>query len=384
MRFAGRLPIAGQPATTTATNTFSGSAPVGSGNTDVAVTAADASGNTRTNTYRVSESGATASYTYDPNGNLATKAEGSDNWTYTWNAENQLTKVEKNGAEVARFSYDPRGRRVEKVAAVTSASHTYDGSSIVREVQGVSISRYIQGPGIDEPLAADDGAALVHLHADGLGSVAKTTNATGAVTSVRQYDAWGNLEVGGDRAGYAFTGREWDAEVSLQYSRARYYDPKVGRFISEDPLGVAGGINKYAYALHSPAVGTDPLGLRSCAGPFEFAFVGLDALKHRTPEFNDDPRYWNLLQHSCACPPGLVPTRFTVEKAPGGRALDWSLTKPQIRFVARPAPNVAVAGVSVQTRVAYLYRYEVRDWREVEQVCWDCEPEADPGSCPLE
>ena len=49
----------------------------------------------------------------DSNGNLASKTEGTDNWTYTWNAENQLTKVEKNGAEVARFAYDPRGRRLE-------------------------------------------------------------------------------------------------------------------------------------------------------------------------------------------------------------------------------------------------------------------------------
>ena len=53
----------------------------------------------------------------DPNGNLATKAEGTDNWAYSWNAENQLVKVEKNEAEVARFAYDPLGRRVEKVVA---------------------------------------------------------------------------------------------------------------------------------------------------------------------------------------------------------------------------------------------------------------------------
>ena len=55
-----------------------------------------------------------ASYTYDPNGNLAQKTEGSDNWVYSWNAESQLTKVEKNGAEIARFAYDPKRRRLEK------------------------------------------------------------------------------------------------------------------------------------------------------------------------------------------------------------------------------------------------------------------------------
>ena len=48
----------------------------------------------------------------DSNGNLSGKVEGTDNWAYTWNAENQLTKVEKNSLEQARFSYDPKGRRV--------------------------------------------------------------------------------------------------------------------------------------------------------------------------------------------------------------------------------------------------------------------------------
>ena len=58
---------------------------------------------------------------------IASKTEGSDSWTYTWNANNQLTKVEKNGSEVARFAYDPLGRRVEKVAGGVTTSFTYEG-----------------------------------------------------------------------------------------------------------------------------------------------------------------------------------------------------------------------------------------------------------------
>jgi RHS repeat-associated protein len=46
---------------------------------------------------------------------------------------------------------------------------------------------------------------------------------------------------------YAYTGREWDPETNLYYYRARYYDPKVGRFISEDPLRFVGGVNFHAY-----------------------------------------------------------------------------------------------------------------------------------------
>jgi RHS repeat-associated protein len=45
----------------------------------------------------------------------------------------------------------------------------------------------------------------------------------------------------------AFTGREWDPEIGLYYYRARYYDPKVGRFVGEDPIGFAGGVNFHVY-----------------------------------------------------------------------------------------------------------------------------------------
>jgi len=95
---------------------------------------------------------------------------------------------------------------------------------------------------------------------DALGSVAKTTNSAGTVLTTRRYDAFGNLELGAT-SGYAFTGREWDSEVGLYYYRARYYDPKIGRFLSEDPIGFDGGINFYAYVGNDPTDLTDPLGL---------------------------------------------------------------------------------------------------------------------------
>jgi len=87
------------------------------------------------------------------------------------------------------------------------------------------------------------------------------------VVTTRQYDAWGNLEVGADQRGYAFTGREWDPETRLYYYRARYYDPKIGRFISEDPLGWIGGINLYRYVRNNPANLIDLFGLYDCPIP---------------------------------------------------------------------------------------------------------------------
>ena len=97
----------------------------------------------------------------DPNGNLTSKTEEADTWTYTWNAEDQLTKVEKNGAEIARFAYDPLGRRVEKIAGAVTTSYTYDSEDILREGRGAYTFKYVHGLGVDEPLAREDGAGAL-------------------------------------------------------------------------------------------------------------------------------------------------------------------------------------------------------------------------------
>jgi RHS repeat-associated core domain len=63
------------------------------------------------------------------------------------------------------------------------------------------------------------------------------------------------------RNAFQYTAREVDIETGLQYNRARYYDPSDGRFLSEDPIGFEGGINKYTYSLNNPIVFNDPTGL---------------------------------------------------------------------------------------------------------------------------
>jgi RHS repeat-associated protein len=84
-----------------------------------------------------------------------------------------------------------------------------------------------------------------------------------------EYDAYGNIVAMLDPGfvqPYAFTGREWDPETGLYYYRARYYDPKIGRFMSEDPIRFLGGVNFYAYVENNPINRTDPFGLQGCCG----------------------------------------------------------------------------------------------------------------------
>jgi RHS repeat-associated protein len=198
----------------------------------------------------------------DSNGNLTSKTEGTDTWAYEWDAEDQLKRVLKNGVEQARFAYDALGRRVEKVAAGATTGWAYDGDDIVREVSGATTLKNIHGPESDEPLAQEDGSgALSYFHADGLGSIVKTSSGAGGVTASRRYDAFGNVELGATN-GYAFTGREWDEETGLTFSRARYLDNRTGRFLSEDPIHFSSDdLNFYSYVHDDPVNWTDPSGL---------------------------------------------------------------------------------------------------------------------------
>ena len=267
---AGNVQVNGQPARAYAGSRFAGQVTATSGSNTFSVQATDASGNSITKQYSYDVSGQPAAMQYDTNGNLIQKAEGGSTWTYEWTVDNQLRRVLLNGNEVARFAYDPLGRRVEKVAGTATTAYLYDGQDILRETvtstSGTQTALYIHGPGIDAPLAKKDLAtgAIAHLHADGLGSIVKHTDSAGNVVHSYQYDAWGNIEVGASKSGHAFTGREHDAETGLYYYRARYYDAKLGIFISEDPA--KDGVNHYAYVGGAPTSLIDPSGL-AALGP---------------------------------------------------------------------------------------------------------------------
>jgi RHS repeat-associated protein len=163
---------------------------------------------------------------------------------------------------LARFTYDGNGRRASKTAGGVTTTYVYDGNSVLQELTSTgSARRYLYHSDGDGPLAVVDGVASYYL-ADHLQSVVRTTDTLGGPTLIRQYDPWGNALQGSGTIGYAFTGREWDTDLNLYYFKARYYNSNVGRFISEDPIGLgAGEVNLYAYAANQPTIATDPTGL---------------------------------------------------------------------------------------------------------------------------
>ncbi|HJP60462.1 MAG TPA: RHS repeat-associated core domain-containing protein, partial [Gemmatimonadaceae bacterium] len=257
---AGTVTIDGKPASVDTSHNFRGTAQLGAGTTTVTVKAKDASGNETTQQYEVDASGSTSSYSYDANGNLT--SDGTK--TYVWNALDQLVEVKEGSTTIATFEYGGDGRRTEKVAAGLTHQYIYDAEDIVEErISGSSSDtiRYHHGVGIDEALARTNAIIVTTYYlSDHLGSVVQETNASGAVALEREYDPWGVQIQGGNSSGYAFTGREWDSEVALSFYRARYYQPEIGRFLGDDPLGLFDGPNIAAYVGNSPLGRVDPSG----------------------------------------------------------------------------------------------------------------------------
>jgi RHS repeat-associated protein len=143
-------------------------------------------------------------------------------------------------------------------------NYVYDGAAILQElnVAGTVTSRYVHGPGVDEPWMLERGTSRYYYTADSLGSITGVLNSAGTKVETNKYSAFGeNTFSSALGQPFGFTGREYDFETGLYYYRARYYEPKFGRFISEDPIRFAGGMNFYAYVGNNPVTYRDPLGL---------------------------------------------------------------------------------------------------------------------------
>ena len=208
----------------------------------------------------------TAGYLYDSNGNMTTKTEGTGTTHLAWDFENRLTQVVTPAAGSVSYKYDALGRRIQSAPSTgASTNFTYDGDDVAQDKTSTNvITEYLNGPGVDNKIRQKMGNTIYYFAQDHLGSTTALTDSKGALVERETYDAYGNSS-GSAKTRYGFTGRERDSLTGLQYNRARFYDPQLGRFISEDPIGFNGGGNWYAYVQNNPANYTDPSGLWSTA-----------------------------------------------------------------------------------------------------------------------
>jgi RHS repeat-associated protein len=205
-----------------------------------------------------------SSYGYDANGNLTAKTNASGTWTYTWDYENRLKQAALSGGVTVDYSYDALGRRIQRNSSISGTTKfVYDGPNVVRDLDasGGTIAEYINGPGVDNKFRQTAGSTTSYFIQDHLGSTRALADTGGNVTSNLDYDSFGNVTSGSASTRYTYTGREADADIGFLYYRARWYDPQSGRFTSEDPIGLEGGINEFAYVGNNPVKFNDPSGL---------------------------------------------------------------------------------------------------------------------------
>jgi RHS repeat-associated protein len=194
---------------------------------------------------------------YDANGGLVMLTDVGGATQFGWDARGRLASLVTPSTSAA-FTYDALGRRVERHVGGGTTAYVYDGVDVVDELLGASTVSYLRTLAIDEPLSR--GASEFYL-ADALGSTMALTTPDGTLETQYTYSPFGDTAIAGasDNA-LQFTGREQDG-TGLYYYRARYYHPGLQRFVSEDPIGLSGGPNLYAYVNNNPVNYVDPLGL---------------------------------------------------------------------------------------------------------------------------
>ena len=208
----------------------------------------------------------TASYTYDNNGNPLSKTDGSGTTTFGWDEENRLKQVTLPSGLVVNYKYDALGRRIQRTnSAGADERYVYDDINVLLDLNPdwSVAATYLNGRGVDNHLRQTSATTGVsYFLTDHLGTTSALADTSGALVESLTYDSFGNNS-GSTRTRYTYTGRERDPDTGSLYYRARFYDPQLGRFLSEDPIGLAGGINGYAYAGNNPIAAIDPFGLAS-------------------------------------------------------------------------------------------------------------------------
>jgi RHS repeat-associated protein len=195
----------------------------------------------------------------------------------TWDGQYQLTAAATNGVAVERYGHDAFGRRVWTWDAANGTNwHVYDGPHVIADLNatGGVVRTYVWGPGIDNLLAMTTYGGTTNTYyplKDHLGSILALTDGAGNIVESYRYDAWGRTTVY-DASGnplsasavgnrYCWQGREYSWKTGLYFFRARWYDPVTGRWLSNDPIGISGGLNQYVFCANNPVNFGDPFGL---------------------------------------------------------------------------------------------------------------------------
>ena len=235
------------------------------------------------NPHAVTSVGGT-SYSYDNSGNVT--AIGS--LDYTWDWRNRLASAERSGGGVTTYGYDYTGQRVFKATGSATTSYPNRYYNVASSSLAATTTKHIFSPdGTLLAVVVGSGtttASTTYLHPDHLGGTNVATDEDGEVVQTLDYYPYGSQRIatGSFDEQRGFIGEEYDAESTLNYLNARYYEGSRGQFMSQDPVSLALGdparvreitqrelrevladpqaLNSYAYARNNPILLTDPSG----------------------------------------------------------------------------------------------------------------------------
>ncbi|MDM5140240.1 DUF6531 domain-containing protein [Aeromonas bestiarum] len=222
-------------------------------------------------------------FEYDEFGRLAIELRGKGQslvTRYHYDCQHQLVRAELPDGTTARYDYDAFGRRIRKtvcghkeLSGEQVTEFLWQANNLIAEscCDG-GYRSFVYQPGSFKPLVQLEGEGqdieVFHYQLDHLGTPLALTRDNGATAWQVRYRAYGNVwreEIAEVATPLRFQGQYYDAETGLHYNRHRYYQPETGRFITPDPIGLAGGLNHYQYAPN-PIGWVDPLGLMNKPG----------------------------------------------------------------------------------------------------------------------
>ena len=224
----------------------------------------------------MSENGTNAvHYEYDDSGNLTKKTDNNGSVRYSYDGFNRLKSV-ASGENIMEYAYTPEGFRSKKTVNGSTTRYLYDGANICAEVipDGTAYT-YYRADGIIGSVHGDE---KLYYSQTSRGDVSVVYDTAGNVVKSNTYSPYGErktvqkvndtndplrlmwvAETENVHIPFGYCGEYTDDETGFVYLRNRYYDPEVGRFITEDPI--RDGVNWYVYCENNPVSNLDPNGL---------------------------------------------------------------------------------------------------------------------------
>ncbi len=201
------------------------------------------------------------SYLYNTNGDMIGKTKTNSTseavlqQSYAFDIFGKLTQSTTDNI-LTDYTYDGDGIRVSKTTNNVTTSHILDGMNVVADINGTTVSKYNRGLNLFAQTVGDEQTILYNNQHGDIAAEYVSADDVNYFT----YDGFGNhTDNASISTPFGYAGEYQDLCSGLIYLRNRYYDPSIGRFISEDPI--RSGTNWYVYCSNNPVNLIDPLGL---------------------------------------------------------------------------------------------------------------------------